>query len=304
MSDFVNTVDIVGDEALTASILDGSVTEFHSDEITSLGIYALYNCSALTSADCPAVTIIGTNAIRGTGLAYVSFSALQDIPESMLNGVGSLKNAYFAAAKTIGKDAFRRCSALETIYAPEVTTIGADAFSSCSALQELVFLNALSMGTYAFSGCNSAMRIVLPKLTSVPAGAFDYCTKATSVDLPSAETIEQNAFRSCAALTMLDLPKATNIVYSAFLSASKLGTLILRNTEAICSLGGTNAFSGTPISSTKGYIYVPRVFLSDTDETLDYRRATNWSSFATQFRALEDYTVDGTTTGALDPTKI
>ena len=32
--------------------------------------------------------------------------------------------------------------------------------------------------------------------------------------------------------------------------------------------------------------------------------ATNWSTYAAQFRALEDYTVDGTTTGELDETKI
>lgn len=35
-----------------------------------------------------------------------------------------------------------------------------------------------------------------------------------------------------------------------------------------------------------------------------YKAATNWSTYATQFRALEDYTVDGTITGELDSTKI
>ena len=58
------------------------------------------------------------------------------------------------------------------------------------------------------------------------------------------------------------------------------------------------------IAAGNGYIYVPRALLSDDDETKDYRRATNWSTYAAQFRALEDYTVDGTTTGELDKTKI
>jgi hypothetical protein len=31
---------------------------------------------------------------------------------------------------------------------------------------------------------------------------------------------------------------------------------------------------------------------------------TNWTTFSAQFRALEDYTVDGTTTGELDESKI
>ena len=66
----------------------------------------------------------------------------------------------------------------------------------------------------------------------------------------------------------------------------------------------TNLFVGNwsgndgPIMKGEGYIYVPRALVDS------YKVATNWSSWATQFRALEDYTVDGTTTGELDETKI
>jgi hypothetical protein len=35
-----------------------------------------------------------------------------------------------------------------------------------------------------------------------------------------------------------------------------------------------------------------------------YKTSANWENFAAQFRALEDYTVDGTITGALDINKI
>ena len=69
-------------------------------------------------------------------------------------------------------------------------------------------------------------------------------------------------------------------------------------------ISGKVSSTYNPTGAKDGYIYVPRALLSDTDETKDYRRATNWSTFATQFRALEDYTVDGTTTGELDPNKI
>jgi hypothetical protein len=84
----------------------------------------------------------------------------------------------------------------------------------------------------------------------------------------------------------------------------------------MCNLANTNAFTGcyhilgtvdstyNPNGDKDGYFYVPRALLSDDDATKDYRRATNWSTYASQFRALEDYTVDGTITGALDPTKI
>jgi hypothetical protein len=79
---------------------------------------------------------------------------------------------------------------------------------------------------------------------------------------------------------------------------SKFTTLILRNTTQIVTLNKTNAFADTPIASGTGYIYVPSALVDS------YKAATNWSSYANQFRALEDYTVDGTTTGELDSTKI
>jgi hypothetical protein len=72
----------------------------------------------------------------------------------------------------------------------------------------------------------------------------------------------------------------------------------------MCTLGSANEFievSGYPnsaIADGKGYIYVPRTLVNS------YKTATNWSVYANQFRALEDYTVDGTITGELDESKI
>ena len=74
--------------------------------------------------------------------------------------------------------------------------------------------------------------------------------------------------------------------------------MILRNTEKACGLSNTSALSGTPIESGSGYIYVPAALVDS------YKTASNWSTYANQFRALEDYTVDGTTTGALDDSKV
>ena len=108
--------------------------------------------------------------------------------------------------------------------------------------------------------------------------------------------IGQYAFNSCRVLTKVDFPAVTSIGGYAFYSCA-LTTVILRN-ETVCSLSSSDAFSSTPIKSGTGYIYVPRALLED------YKAATNWSNFAAQFRALEDYTVDGTITGELDTTKI
>ena len=63
-----------------------------------------------------------------------------------------------------------------------------------------------------------------------------------------------------------------------------------------CHLDGSYNSTHNPYSKKDGYVYVPR----DMIETLS--TATNWSQL--QFRALEDYTKDGTTTGAINHKKI
>lgn len=78
-----------------------------------------------------------------------------------------------------------------------------------------------------------------------------------------------------------------------------LTALILRSTK-LCKIGMgiTNLFHGSPISSGTGYIYVPSALVDS------YKADSKWSQYADQFRALEDYTVDGTVTGELDSSKI
>ena len=134
-------------------------------------------------------------------------------------------------------------------------------------------------------------------VTSVGASAFNGCRNLTKVYFQAATSIRIGAFSGCTGLTTADLPVATSIENAAFQSCGALSATILRNSN-VCSLGNASAFFGTPIHEGTGYIYVPRA-LVDT-----YKAATNWSTYAAQFRALEDYTVDGTTTGELDPTKI
>lgn len=104
------------------------------------------------------------------------------------------------------------------------------------------------------------------------------------------------ALSQCYNLTKVDT-FAKSIGIMGFYGSAQLKTVILRS-ETMCALETTNAFTSTPIASRTGYICVPRA-LVDT-----YKAATNWSTYANQIRAIEDYTVDGTTTGALDESKI
>lgn len=108
-------------------------------------------------------------------------------------------------------------------------------------------------------------------------------------------------FRDCTFLTKADFTNLTEIQTNAFRNTA-LDTLILRRTDGVCFVDGTyTAVLGeTPIYNAEGWVYVPAALLSayENDEFW------SWVSDNGCFRALEDYTVDGTVTGALDESKI
>lgn len=260
MTDFINTVDAIGDDVLIDSIIERTVTEYKDDKVSKIGSNAFRQCSELTEVDIPTAT-------------------------------------------GISDDAFNACTVLRSINAPLVTNIGSKAFADCKALEEADFPLVTSCGTSAgggFVNCTNLERINFPLLQNM---SNDFGGSAlTRVMLPSVKKVL--GLGNCKSLTFCDFPVAETVMGSAFFNSTALVTLILRNASVMCTRATTGSFKSTPIEKGTGYIYVPRAFLSDTDETKDYRRATNWSTFAAQFRALEDYTVDGTTTGELDETKI
>lgn len=242
-------------------------------------------------------------------------SGVASIMKSAFSYCGKLTSGNFPNATSIGQYAFSYCNALTSVNSPNVTSIDAYAFQECRALESADFPKVTSIGDNAFKYCSAVTSVNFPNVTSIGVTVFYYCHKLTSVNIPNAPSIGKDSFYCCYVLPSVDLPKVTSINNSAFSGCYSLKAVILRS-ETMCTLSHKNAFDycyhilGTrhstynPNGDKDGYFYVPRALLSDTDATMDYRRATNWSTYASQFRALEDYTVDGTITGALDPNKI
>lgn len=107
-------------------------------------------------------------------------------------------------------------------------------------------------------------------------------------------------FDGCTALKIIDMSKynctSTSNSSNAFYNCSSLKALVIREFGSYTI--NSNAFSKSGIASGTGYIYVPTTMV----DTL--KSATNWSVYANQIRALEEYTLDGTTTGELDLVKM
>ena len=153
------------------------------------------------------------------------------------------------------------------------------------------------IGDYAFYGNKSMKSASFPNVTTIGEGSFNYCNSLEIFNFPKLTSIAYSALRNCISLTSLDFSELTSISYTAFANCTNLCTFILRSNN-VCNLSEIQAFTNTPINSGTGYIYVPSTLI-DT-----YKTATNWVTFADQFRALEDYTIDGTTTGELDESKV
>lgn len=288
MADFVNTVEIVEDSALFASIIHGTITEFKDNVITTVGYGAFTDCTMLTDIAFPNVTTLQGGAFRGC-------TALKEITPEMFPKVTKLAYMY-------NNGIFAECTALESVrWDALVEDLSSNLFGGCSNLKSVDmpnYVGCTSYGGETFSNCKALVSVNLPKLGIVSGSMFSYCDALKSLTLPSVYKVGWGGCNYVTGLETVDLPVCSEIVNSGFAESKKLTAVILRKSDAAATLAHTNAFSNTPIQSGTGYIYVPSALVDS------YKAASNWSTYAAQFRALEDYTVDGTITGELDETKI
>ena len=117
-------------------------------------------------------------------------------------------------------------------------------------------------------------------VTSIGSNAFSGCSALTEVVLPNVLNVDASAFYN-SGLEKADFHKVTSIGSTAF-QYSRLQTLIIRSPE-VAAIYNAYIFTSTPIASGNGYIYVPAALIDS------YKSATNWSTHASAFRAIEDY---------------
>ena len=267
-------------------------------------------------------TEITKDMVPDTGFDAVYCPNAASIGEYAFHECDSLTTVSLPNATSIGEGAFNSCEALTTVSLPNTTSIGDYAFNSCHALTSVSLPNATSIGNNAFYGCDDLTSVSLPNATSIGESAFQYCVTLTSVSLPNATSIGHGAFDSCEALTTVSLPNATSIGDSAFFSSNGiLDTLILRSATmcdmVISAIVGTKIIDETGMPTGEGFIYVPTAlyeayiadwipkiieFATANGVPMDEPTATYIATAI--LRKLEDYTVDGTTTGELDESKI
>lgn len=167
---------------------------------------------------------------------------------------------------------------------PSNRTFGNSAFSACTALRTVNLYNAQYLTAFGiFSACSALEQIRLKSLVSLAT----YGLTDNNDPYPALKLIDYG-----------QISTATGYI----VKNKTIKLAVFRNTTLV-TLSNLGALGDTdsPIRAGSGTILVPR------DLIASYETATNWSTVyaaGTQFLAVEDYTVDGTTTGDLDDTKI
>ena len=161
-------------------------------------------------------------------------------------------------------------SSLHTINLPAAKYIGNSAFSQNFALSEINLPSVKTLGEEAFSACFSLTKIKFQNLEGIGYYALSSNTSLQSVDLTYYNDdfyIDEGAFYNCYQLQQL-------ILRGPFVQSILYDFLNYEYRESI-------------------YIYVPKNLINQyINNNEDYN-----------FRALEDYTIDGTIYGELDKNK-
>lgn len=241
--DGLNSVEIVtnvsssGDATIGDGLISGTLSEYASDNLTSIREYAFYYNSNIAAITTPNV-------------------------------------------KSISKYAFYKTTYLQTITIPSVTSIREQAFYN-SAVKEINVPVLTTLGDKAFYGCSLLTTFNAPLIETLGSNAFQNCSKLQTVHIPNIKSISHYCFSNCSKLASIDLHNCTEINHYAFQSCNALAALILRS-STLCTLGVYVFSSTSPIALGTGYIYVPSALLED------YKTATNWSDYASQFKSIEE----------------
>ena len=260
-------------------------------------------CSSATS-----FPLINTSSGTNFNNMYYECSSATSFPASDTSSGTNFGNMYYNCTSATS------FPALDTSSGTSFSSM----YSGCSKATSFPALDTSSGTSFSsmYYQCSSATSFPLIDTSSGTSFSYMYyqCSSATS--FPALDTSKgtdlRNMYYNCFDVEKIDIShfniSSTSNVNNWCNGCRTLKAVIIRsfgtnyilNTTSFTNcyhiLGTTNA-TYNPNGDKDGYIYVPRDMIATLSSS------TNWSTHASQLRALEDYTKDGTTTGEFDDEK-
>ena len=253
---------------------------------TALRQYAFFDCASLAFVTIPqTVTSIADSAFQNCfNLAAVAIPA----------GVTSIHN-----------NTFQNCNSLITAAVPaSVTAINSYAFYNCYGMRNIAIpAGVTNFGTAAFQNCYTLRRALIPvDVTAVSSNLYNNCYGLTEVFIPSGVTaIGNNAFNNCGRLSIVNIPDScTDIASYAFGNCQNLSRInIPAGVTTVHSYTLYNSFNRPEIdmsafvdpdnlptaeSTNLFYNSSPTILVANQTMLNAFSSATNWSTYANNFR--------------------
>lgn len=218
-------------------------------------------------------------------------AAVDALPDAGGGGDSSIEDSIVTRSITnytndriteLGNSALAYCRSLTSVNLPLVTNLDSNAMAYCTSLEYVNIPMLESTNTAAFRGCSKLTTIGFPNLVTVGGYMLADCPLIEHLDFSLVTNVLNNAFANCRGLKTINFAQKIDITSYVFNNCSSLEAVIMRSAE-MSTLSHPQTFAGSKVAAGAGYIYVPAALI-DT-----YKAATNWSNYANQFRAIEDY---------------
>ena len=219
-------------------------------------------------------------------------------------GGNSTYNAEFDFGINIPPRTFQNNTYLTKASFPTVEYVQELVFDGCTSLETVDFPNIISIDEDAFLGCVALTEVNFPKIKSIGAGAFNGCSNLAKVelfnDIREVDTyIGGAAFHGCENLKSL-------IIRTVTMCNIEISAIVGSNIVTMEGMPTGEGFIYVPSDSYESYVadFIPKIIQLAISFGMPMDEATATYIATMILRKLEDYTVDGTTTGELDESKI
>lgn len=162
MSEFINTIDVLGDDAVIDSIIMKTITEFRDNLVENVGLHAFNGCKALETVDLPKCKTIADCAFYDcSALANIAFPLAIETGDQAFCNCNSLVNVSFPSAAEISYMSFAPCTALESINAPVATVIQNCGLQGSASLSRLDLPCVSSIKSGGLNNCKALATLIL-----------------------------------------------------------------------------------------------------------------------------------------------